>query len=60
MKAARDRTGEPEHTIPVSIAKPHQPYSDEFVSEAGSMALVMIEVVGPTLLDAVEAALAAT
>jgi len=34
-----------------------QPYSDEFVSEAGWAATTMIRVVGPTLLDAVEAAL---
>lgn len=55
---ARDRTGELEHATPAISIAPHQPYSDEFVSEAGWMSTVMIEVVGPTLLDAVEAALA--
>lgn len=55
---ARDRTGESEHTANVRQVKVIQPYSDEFVSEAGWMSTVMIELIGPTLLDAVEAALA--
>lgn len=56
-EAPRDRTGEPEHTsLPISVNQ-IQPYSDEFVAEAGWAAATMIQLVGPTLLDAVEAAL---
>lgn len=53
----RDRSGEPEHTSTPVLVSQIQPYSDEFISEAGWAAMTMIETVGPTLLDAVEAAL---
>lgn len=52
----RDRTGEPEHSQAPKIIVPIKPYSDELVCAAGWAAIVMIRVVGPTLLDAVEAA----
>lgn len=53
----RDRSGEREHSSHPISHEQIQPYSDEFVSEAGWAAATMIRVVGPTMLDAVEAAL---
>lgn len=52
----RDRTGEPEHQQSPRIVVPIKPYSDELVSAAGWAAIVMIRIIGPTLLAAVEAA----
>lgn len=54
----RDRTGEPEHENAIHNVQQIQPYPDQFVSEAGWASMLMIETVGPTLLDALEAALA--
>lgn len=52
----RDRTGEPEHTQVARSPSALRPYSNELVSAAGWAAIVMIRVIGPTLLDAVDAA----
>lgn len=54
----RDRTGEAEHESAVESVEQIQPYPDEFVSKAGWASMVMVETIGPTLLDALEAALA--
>lgn len=56
--APRDRTGEPEHSAPVHSALQFQPFPDTFTASAGWHAIQMIHVVGPTLLDALEAAAA--
>lgn len=52
----RDRTDEPEHTAAVQTARQFQPFSDAFTASAGWHAIQMIHLVGPTLLDALEAA----
>ena len=53
---ARDRTGEPEHKSQLVVSEKYQPFPDAFVSAAGWNAIQMIRIVGPTLLDALEAA----
>jgi integrase len=52
----RDRTGEPEHHSHIDEQAQWQPFPDAFSAAAGRCAIKMIELVGQTLLDALEAA----
>ena len=53
---ARDRTGEPEIARHIETQVQWQPFPDAFTAHAGWCAIQMIQLVGPTLLDALEAA----
>lgn len=52
----RDRTGEPEHVVPVDKNRQWQPLPMEFVAEMGWRSLRLIKSVAPTLFDALELA----
>ena len=56
----RSRIGEPEHAELEKSENTWQPYPDSFTAVAGWHAIQCLEVLGPALLDALEAAAAVT
>ncbi|MCF5714424.1 hypothetical protein I9H06_17630 [Pseudomonas tremae] len=56
-EAERDRFGEESLDERIEQVKPWQPFPDKFTSECGWRSVYVIKVLGPTLLDAIEAAI---